>query len=61
MPDIPDDAKIVDGKVYNKAGKLIELYEGRWREVLNGDRSGWWRFNDHYDRNGYCDNPGRGY
>jgi hypothetical protein len=19
------------------------------------------RFHDHYDRNGYCDNPGRGY
>jgi len=24
-------------------------------------RSGWWREHDHYDRNGYCDNPARGY
>jgi hypothetical protein len=29
--------------------------------VKNGDRSGWWRFNEHYDRDGYCDNPARGY
>lgn len=40
---------------------LFEVYEGRWRKVLNRDRSGWWRFHDHYDRNGYCDNPARGY
>lgn len=24
-------------------------------------RSGWWAEHDHYDRDGYCDNPGRGY
>jgi hypothetical protein len=41
-------------------GKL-ELYDGELRPVINADRQGWWRFNDHYDRNGYCDNPGRGY
>lgn len=22
---------------------------------------GWWDTHEHYDRNGYCDNPGRGY
>jgi len=27
----------------------------------NPNRSGWWRDHDHYDRKGYCDNPGRGY
>lgn len=24
-------------------------------------RTGWWRFHEHYDRDGYCDNPARGY
>jgi len=41
-------------------GKL-EYYEGRLRKVVDASRSGWWRFHEHYDRNGYCDNPGRGY
>jgi hypothetical protein len=41
-------------------GKL-EYYEGVLREVKNPDRVGWWRFHTTYDRNGYCDNPGRGY
>ncbi len=50
-----------DGRVYNYAGLLIEEFEGQWREVRNVNRSGWWRFNEHYDRDGYCDNPGRGY
>jgi len=49
------------GKVYSSQGNLLEIFEGKWRAVKNGDRSGWWRFNDHYDRQGYCDNPGRGY
>lgn len=48
-------------KVYNSRGELIEVYEGKWRVVLDGGRSGWWRFHEHYDRDGYCDNPGRGY
>lgn len=50
-----------DGKVYNASGNLIEIYEGRWRAVKQAHRSGWWRFNEHYDRDGYCDNPARGY
>lgn len=41
-------------------GKL-EYYEGQLRKVINADRSGWWRFHGHYDRDGYCDNPARGY
>lgn len=43
----------------NKPG--YELFEGKWRKVINDDRSGWWRFHNHYDRNNYCDNPARGY
>ena len=42
-------------------GKLVEFVDGKWLEVLNGDRSGWWRYHDHYDRDGYCDNPARVY
>lgn len=41
-------------------GKL-EIYEGKLMEVKNPSRSGWWRFHEHYDRDGYCDNPARGY
>jgi hypothetical protein len=47
------EAKIVPGK--------LEIYEGKLREVVDASRTGWWRFHEHYDRNGYCDNPGRGY
>lgn len=61
MDDLPKGATRKGDKVYNYAGLLIEKFEGEWRVVKNGDRAGWWRFNDHYDRNGYCDNPGRGY
>lgn len=50
-----------NGAVYNHRNQLVEKFEGRWRVVRNGDRSGWWRYNNHYDRDGYCDNPGRGY
>lgn len=50
-----------DGNVRDPAGNVYEIYEGAWRKVVNGERSGWWRFNDHYDRHGYCDNPARGY
>lgn len=60
--DIPSGAtRNPDGEVYNRDGKLIEVFEGNWCVVRNGERSGWWRFHDHYDRNGYCDNPARGY
>jgi hypothetical protein len=41
-------------------GKL-EMYEGKLRKVVDASRTGWWRFHEHYDRNGYCDNPSRGY
>ena len=59
--EIPKDATEKDGKVYNSRGELIEFYNGRWAVVKDGSRLGWWRFHEHYDRNGYCDNPGRGY
>jgi hypothetical protein len=39
----------------------FEMFEGKLRQVVDGRRSGWWRFNSHYDRQGYCDNPARGY
>lgn len=58
---MPQGAKMVDGNAYNSRGELIELFEGRWRTVKDGSRLGWWRYNQHYDRQGYCDNPGRGY
>lgn len=61
MTKIPNGAIERDGKVYNSRGKLIEIYEGEWREVVDGRRVGWWRFHGHYDRDGYCDNPARGY
>lgn len=41
-------------------GKL-EYYEGKLRPVVDPGRTGWWRFHEHYDRDGYCDNPARGY
>jgi hypothetical protein len=59
--DIPAGATERDGRVYNSRGKLIEVFEGKWCEVLDGSRLGWWRFHEHYDRDGYCDNPARGY
>lgn len=50
-----------DGSFRTRDGRLVEFYEGRWRQVLQADRQGWWRFHEHYDRDGYCDNPARGY
>lgn len=38
-----------------------EMFDGKPMKVINGDREGWWRYHDHYDRDGYCDNPARGY
>ncbi len=58
---LPTGATEKNGKVYNASGELIEAVDGKWCVVKNGDRLGWWRYNEHYDRNGYCDNPGRGY
>lgn len=60
-PEMPKGATIKYGHVYSASGKLIEVYEGKWLEVMDGARSGWWRFHEHYDRSGYCDNPARGY
>ncbi len=39
----------------------LEYFEGKLLPVVNAARAGWWRFHEHYDRDGYCDNPGRGY
>lgn len=50
-----------DGVVRDKHGGVYEIFEGAWREVKDGARDGWWRFHRHYDRDGYCDNPARGY
>ena len=58
---IPAGGTRQDDKVYDAQGKLVEFVDGKWLRVLNGDRSGWWRYHDHYDRDGYCDNPARGY
>lgn len=41
--------------------RKLEWFDGELREVKNQSRSGWWRFHEHHDRDGYCDNPGRGY
>jgi hypothetical protein len=40
---------------------VLEYYKGRLLEVKDASREGWWRFHEHYDRHGYCDNPARGY
>lgn len=39
----------------------VEMFDGQLRRVVDSSRVGWWRFHEHYDRSGYCDNPGRGY
>jgi hypothetical protein len=44
-----------------RADGRYEWFGGRYMKVLNGERVGWWRFHNHYDRDGYCDNPARGY
>jgi hypothetical protein len=61
MPKLPDGAKKKGGRVYNSRGELIEVFEGKWRVVKDVGRVGWFRYNEHYDRGGYCDNPARGY
>jgi hypothetical protein len=50
-----------DGKVFNGRGEWVEFVDGKWLIVRDASRGGWWRHHEHYDRNGYCDNPGRGY
>jgi len=59
--EIPNGYTERDGKIYNHYGKWVERVDGKWLEVKDGSRDGWWRHHEHYDRNGYCDNPGRGY
>lgn len=39
----------------------FEYYNGKLMPVVDPGRSGWWRFHKHYDRDGHCDNPARGY
>ena len=39
----------------------LEMYEGKLTRVVDASRQGYWRFHQHYDRDGYCDNPARGY
>lgn len=39
----------------------VEMYDGQLRRVVDASRTGWWRFHQHRDRDGYCDNPSRGY
>lgn len=46
---------------HTKRPDIDKWSDGSPKPVLNGEREGWWRYNDHYDRDGYCDNPGRGY
>lgn len=52
--------KIQDEQKKEIPGKL-EYFQGKLLPVKDAARSGWWRFHEHYDRDGYCDNPGRGY
>lgn len=39
----------------------LEFFEGKLLKVVDASRQGWYRFYKHYDRDGYCDNPERGY
>ena len=59
--ELPEGATQRYGKVYNSRGELIERYDEKWLVVKDARRSGWWRYHAHYDRDGYCDNPARGY
>jgi hypothetical protein len=61
MTKLPRGAYQKDGKTYDARNTLIECVDGKWLQVKDPSRSGWWRHHEHYDRNGYCDNPGRGY
>lgn len=61
MNELPEGYTARNGRVYNDHGQWVEWVSDAWLVVLDGSRSGWWRHHAHYDRNGYCDNPGRGY
>ncbi|OMQ44954.1 hypothetical protein [Ensifer sp. 1H6] len=51
--DAPSAPQEVPGK--------LEFFDGKLMPVIDASRYGWRRFREHYDRDGYCDNPGRGY
>ncbi len=55
-----EDAAATSVEPQEIPGKL-EIFEGKLTPVVDARRSGWWRFHEHCDRDGYCDNPGRGY
>lgn len=59
--ELPPGFTRVDGRVFNDQFELVEWFDGRWMKIVDASRSGWWRYHAHYDRNGYCDNPARGY
>lgn len=53
LADVPAGPQEVPGK--------LEFFDGKLLPVIDATRHGWRRFHEHYDRDGYCDNPGRGY
>lgn len=48
-------------RAHEESPSKLEWFRGRLMEVKNPSRIGWWRFYEHYDQDGYCDNPARGY
>lgn len=60
MTTLPDLEPAALEAAKEKPGEL-EYFEGRLQRVVDPSRTGRWRFNRHYDRDGYCDNPARGY
>lgn len=61
MTELPKGYYKDGDKIRNARGDWVEFVEGKWLEVKDGSRFGWWRHHEHYDRDGYCDNPARGY
>ncbi|MBZ9807642.1 hypothetical protein [Mesorhizobium sp. ESP-6-2] len=57
----PSNTRALEAEGLEEKPGELEFFEGKLREVVNPDRQGWYRFNRHYDRDGYCDNPARGY
>lgn len=61
MAAMGNQSQPAEGRVPVEIPGKIELFEGRLQPVVDASRTGWWRFHQHYDRDGYWDNPGRGY
>ncbi len=61
MANFPEGYTERDGRIYDTQGSWVEEVDGKWLVVEDARRVGWWRHHEHYDRDGYCDNPGRGY